>query len=227
MSSSPSAREEVLERFCSSYNLNLNFKKSDFVRLVCEKNIPTSHLSTVRSSIFSVAQSLGLADKRAVIVSRRGTSLNPLQRKLADDVWELAQCVSSSTQVKRVLLKNGKRDHAYIESKLENSGAGKNDESISENANPNQAVHSPQTMSIPMSMSVSPSEHSSGHSSHNVSTTMSRQIIDSAQHVCLPNISRSVSNNTYSVHMPDTAEDNGQTSITAAGHGSHSPASTF
>ena len=32
---------------------------------------------------------MSLADKKASIVSRRGTSLNPLQQKLAEDIWSL------------------------------------------------------------------------------------------------------------------------------------------
>ena len=56
-------------------------------------------------SIFSTAQSMGLAYKRADIVSRRGTSLNPLKEKLAGDVWDLAQSVSSKTRVKSVVQK--------------------------------------------------------------------------------------------------------------------------
>ena len=119
--------EALLEHFCSSHGVSFHLKKSDFVHRVCEKNISTEDLSSARMSIFSTAQSMGLADKRADIVSRRGTSLNPLKEKLAGDVWDLAQSVSSKTRVKRVLFKNGKRRKSFIENKLEmkdTKGAG-------------------------------------------------------------------------------------------------------
>ena len=92
----------------------------DLVRRVCEKNVLTEDLSSARMSIFSTAQSMGLADKRA---SRRGTSLNPLKEKLAGDVWDLAQSVSSKTRVKR-----------YIENNLkmkDTKGAGTNCDAMS------------------------------------------------------------------------------------------------
>ena len=85
-----------LEHLCSAHGLNVNLKKSDFVHSINEKNIPSADLLSIRSSPFKTAQSMGLADKRASIVSRRGTSLNPLQKKLAEDVWELFYCVLSN-----------------------------------------------------------------------------------------------------------------------------------
>lgn len=106
--------EPLLEHFCSSHGVSFHLKKSDFVRRLCEKNISTKDLSSARISIFSTAQSMGQADKRAVIVSRCGTSLNPLKEKLAGDVWDLAQSVTSKTRVKRVMFKNGERSQSYI-----------------------------------------------------------------------------------------------------------------
>ena len=117
--SSLTSADGLLERLCSTYNLNFNLTQSDFVRLVYERNIPVAVLSSIRSSIFGAAQTMGLADKRASIVSRRGTSLNPLQQKLAEDVWSLANCVSSNKLVKRIMYKNGKRGTSYIESQWE------------------------------------------------------------------------------------------------------------
>ena len=104
MSSPPSA-VGLLESLSSTYNFNFNL---DFVRLICKRNMPAAVLSSIRSSIFSTAQATDLADKRASIVSRRGTSLNPLQQKLAEDVWDLANCVLSNKSVKVSCTRMGK-----------------------------------------------------------------------------------------------------------------------
>ena len=63
-------------------------------------DVSTSDHSSARSSIFSTAQSLSLVDTRAVIVRRRECSLNPVKKKLAKDVWDLAQCVKKGASTK-------------------------------------------------------------------------------------------------------------------------------
>ena len=159
--------EAVLERF-SSVQMNFHLKKSDFVRRVCEKNISTADLSFARSSIFRAAQSMGLVDERADIVSRRGTSLNPLHKKLAGDVWDLAQCISSRTRVKREMIKNGKRGLSYIESQLESKvsqGAGTN-----KTMNYNHVMDNAQcNISMSISETMPPSPHERPASCHNTS----------------------------------------------------------
>ena len=59
--------------------------------------------------MFKAAQSANLADRRSCIVSRRGTSLNPLSRKLAEDIWTLANCLASNLPVKWIMYRNGKQ----------------------------------------------------------------------------------------------------------------------
>jgi hypothetical protein len=76
--SSLASVDGLLEHLCSIHNLSFNLNKSDFVWLTYERNMPVAALSFIRSSIFSPAQVLGLADKRTSIISRRGTSLNPI-----------------------------------------------------------------------------------------------------------------------------------------------------
>ena len=41
----------VLERFHSTYNLNVNLKKSDFVHLIYERNMPTTDRGIPPSTI--------------------------------------------------------------------------------------------------------------------------------------------------------------------------------
>lgn len=205
MSSSAPAHV-VLESFCSSYGVRFHLKKSDFVRLVFEKNIPTADLSSARSSIFSAAQSLGLADKRADIVNRRGTSLNPLKKKLAEDVWDLAQCVSSRTCVKRVMIRNGKRGLSYIESK---HGAGTNDNGKTE---------------VPVSSSITPSQSQCENKAvgHSSTYAQASSTIPGSQSYCQLNkptsqhcvtVSRCVSNNTPIIEVTNTS-----TAAVSTGH---------
>lgn len=98
----------MLRQLCQQYSLNFNLNRSAFVYAISEQNIANDVLNTVRSVIFDATQKAGLAEGRATIMSRRGTSLNPLPRKLSEDIWDLADCLASGKHVKRTMYKGGK-----------------------------------------------------------------------------------------------------------------------
>ena len=93
----------TLDQLGRTYGLCFSQNKPDFIKSVSDKNIPLHTLSAIRDATFKAAQSVNLADRRACIVSRRGTSLNPLSRKLAEDIWTLANCLASNIPVKRTM----------------------------------------------------------------------------------------------------------------------------
>ena len=80
----------------------------------------------MRNDLFLAAQESGLADKRVHPVSRKGTSLNPLSEKLIEDIWYLADCISSKCKVKRVMYKSSKRSAQYLENSLFSCNASSN-----------------------------------------------------------------------------------------------------
>ena len=57
-------------------------------------------------------------------MSRRGTSLkvNPLPRKLSEDIWDLANCLASGKHVKYTMYKGGKRDREYLSKMWKDKG---------------------------------------------------------------------------------------------------------
>ena len=65
-------------------------------------------LIRARNDLFVATQASGLADKRALPVTRRGTSLTPLSEKLIDDIWYLTDCIFSKQDIKRMMYKSGK-----------------------------------------------------------------------------------------------------------------------
>ena len=52
---------------------------------------------------------------KKILVKRRGSAINPLHRKLAEDIWTLTDCLKHKKLVPRVILKNGKRDRETFE----------------------------------------------------------------------------------------------------------------
>ena len=68
--------------------------------------------------LFTATQVVGLSDKRAQLITRRGTSLHPLSEKLIEDMWYFADCISSKKIVRRVMYKSGKRSAEYLQKKL-------------------------------------------------------------------------------------------------------------
>ena len=75
-------------------------------------------MSKIHEDLFKATQVAGLSDKRAQSVTRKGTSLHPLSEKLIEDIWYLADCISSNRKVKRVMYKSGKRSAEYLEEQM-------------------------------------------------------------------------------------------------------------
>ena len=73
------------------------------------KNIDDDTLIRARNDLFAAAEVSGFADKRALPVTRKGTSLTPLSEKLTEDIWYLMDCIFSKRDIKRVMYKSGKR----------------------------------------------------------------------------------------------------------------------
>ena len=82
------------------------------------RNIDDDTLIRARNDLFVAAQVSGFADKRALPVTRKGTSLTPLSEKLTEDIWYLTDCIFSKRDIKQVMYKSGKRSTRYLEQKL-------------------------------------------------------------------------------------------------------------
>ena len=77
-------------------------------------SLPPHSLLSIREEIFKDALALGLTHEGDTLVSRRGTRLNPLSTKLSEDIISLLICIKNESPVPRSLLKNGKRQKAYL-----------------------------------------------------------------------------------------------------------------
>ena len=70
----------------------------------------------LRTCLFNHADEKSLVTPGDELVSRRLTrSGKPLNEKLSDDMWTLIHCIKGGTMVPRSILKNGKRDRAYLD----------------------------------------------------------------------------------------------------------------
>ena len=171
----------TLEQLSAANHLNFSLNKPEFVRSIFERNIPAQVLDDIRTALFQATQSVGLAERRASIVSRRGTGLNPLPRKLSEDIWVLADCIMSNKPVKCIMYKGGKRGISYLETEWNSKDASDNvglvqdnvneyTASIDNNVNENITVDQPQnnTASLPATMRIepelSPRDTNSSHS---------------------------------------------------------------
>ena len=104
-----------VRKLSSSLGLHLSLGKTEFAPHCISLNLDDTSLNRVRNNLFFAAQVSGLADERALPVSRKGTSLHPLSEKLIKDIWYLADCISSEHNVKCVMYKSGKRNTQYLE----------------------------------------------------------------------------------------------------------------
>ena len=66
-------------------------------------------------SLFVDAVNKELVCNKKILVNRRGSAINPLPRKLAEDIWTLTDCLKHKKLVPWVILKNGKRDRKTFE----------------------------------------------------------------------------------------------------------------
>ena len=112
-----------VKKLSYSLGLHLSLGKTEFASHCISLNLDDTSLNRVRNNLFFAAQVSGLADERALPVSRKGTSLHPLSEKLIEDIWYLADCISSGRNVKRVMYKSGKRNTQYLENRLSSCNA--------------------------------------------------------------------------------------------------------
>ena len=99
--------------------ISAHLSKSD---LLSALNPLSNHvLLDLRYELFveAVNQRLVPADK--ALVNRKGSAVNPVSIKLAEDIWTLADCVKHRKSLPRVILKNGKRDRVSFENTLSQS----------------------------------------------------------------------------------------------------------
>ena len=99
----------------SAYNLKLNLNKREFLADIKSRNFKNSTLRQICEDLFIATQVAGLSDKRAQLITQRGTSLHPLSDKLIED---LPDCISSKKNVRRVMYKSRKRSAEYLKKKL-------------------------------------------------------------------------------------------------------------
>ena len=101
----------------------VKLNKKDFVTRCKAMNIDDDTLIRARNDllILLTTQVSGLVDKRALPVTRRERNLHPLLKKLIEDIWYLADCISSKRNVKRLMYKSGKRSAEYLADKLVNN----------------------------------------------------------------------------------------------------------
>ncbi len=77
--------------------------------------LPSATLKFLRSELFDSAKKKNLVDPDDILVNRNHSATNPLEKKLAEDILRLINCVSNDTQVQRTLLRNGKRSRDAFE----------------------------------------------------------------------------------------------------------------
>ena len=106
-----------LKKTSSVYKFNLSLNKIDFISNCRARNLKDELLREIRDNFFTATQIAGLSDKRAEPISRKGSILHPLSEKLLEDIWSLADCLSSHKKVKRVMYKSGKRSANYLDIK--------------------------------------------------------------------------------------------------------------
>ena len=79
-------------------------------------NLPASSLKSLWSMLFNSAKTKGLVVDSGILVNRKDTAVKPILEKLSADVCTLVDCLRHNVGVPRVLLRNGKRDRATLES---------------------------------------------------------------------------------------------------------------
>ena len=91
-----------------------NVPKSECLSALVTQSVEI--LLDLRTCLFNHADEKSLVTPGDELVSRRLTrSGKPLNEKLSDDIWTLIHCIKGGTMVPRSILKNGKRDRAYLD----------------------------------------------------------------------------------------------------------------
>ena len=90
-----------------------HLSKPDF--LLALNSLSITVLGDLRYALFVDAVNKELVCNKKILVNRRGSAINPLPRKLAEDIWTLTDCLKHKKLVPRMILKNGKRDRETFE----------------------------------------------------------------------------------------------------------------
>ena len=97
-----------------------NVPRSEIIPLLSSQ--PTDSLLRLRECFFEELRLKGLVHVGDELVSRRCTSRGkPLPVKLSEDVCSLVHCLKNDLPAPRCIIKNGKRDRAYLESSRANT----------------------------------------------------------------------------------------------------------
>ena len=89
------------------HGVSSDLPRAEFVYTIRRKG--AEFLEDVKSELFISAKNCDLARSNGILVRRKDSAMNPLAKKLAEDVWTLADCLNNRKEVPRTLLKNGKR----------------------------------------------------------------------------------------------------------------------
>ena len=93
---------------------NIQASKDEAIRDILA--LPKDTLTGIRICLFEECKANGLAHPNDVLVKRRGSAIHPVSKVLGEDMLSLATCLLNRNTVPRVLIKNGKRGSAILES---------------------------------------------------------------------------------------------------------------
>ena len=93
---------------------NIQASKDEAIREILA--LPKDTLTGIRICLFEECKANGLAHLNDVLVKLRGSAIHPVSKVLGEDMLSLATCLLNRNTVSRVLIKNGKRGSAILES---------------------------------------------------------------------------------------------------------------
>uniref|UniRef100_A0A1X7TC65 Uncharacterized protein n=1 Tax=Amphimedon queenslandica TaxID=400682 RepID=A0A1X7TC65_AMPQE len=79
------------------------------------ENVEIGKLQALRSSLFGKNRLLDLTDVGSDLVKKKGSVVNPLRKKLIDDILKLDRCIKNNVMVPRVLLSGGTKSKEELE----------------------------------------------------------------------------------------------------------------
>ena len=107
-------RESCCMEKLRELGIDHNVPKSECLSVLVTQSVEI--LLDLRTCLFNHGDEKSLVTPGDELVSRRITrSGKPLNEKLSDDIWTLILCIKGGTMVPRSILKNGKRDRAYLD----------------------------------------------------------------------------------------------------------------
>ena len=99
----------------STFGVNPGLPRTEFIQLLTSH--PKEHLKSLRECLFEDASKCGLilSELQGLpLVNRRDTALRPVAKVLSEDIWSMATCITTKTNVPRTLLRNGKRSSRFL-----------------------------------------------------------------------------------------------------------------